>query len=245
MMSPIARAHDATRRHDRDRRRWRGRQWRRRAWRRRRGGRRGRRRRRWRRRWRGWKRGAALAHRRVDASICHGGEGHASVRVVEDVPTRVVASVRPCAVADDAELPTLQSGRGAALILGERSVWSRVPEQLEAVPKDGATFVVDPKAQSHTGVVCDSVFPGQLGPSAGRATCPPCVANTVGDASPLVLGQVGAYNHSSECRGACTAGAAKCTEGERVTCSCLHAVRASRQACHGVLRRALGVDEAQ
>ena len=223
---------------------------RRRRGRRRRGGRRGRRRRRWRRRWRGWKRGAALAHRRVVASICHGGEGHASVRVVEErgagsVPTRVVASVRPCAVADDAELPTLQSGRGAALILGERSVWSRVPEQLEAVPKDGATFVVDPKAQPHTGVVCDSVLTGQLGPSAGRAAGPPCVANTVGDASPLVLGQVGAYNHSSECRGACTAGAAKCTEGERVTCSCLHAVRASRQACRGVLRRALGVDEAQ
>eukprot|EP00964_Phaeocystis_antarctica_P084955 scaffold53598_cov85-Phaeocystis_antarctica.AAC.1 len=91
----------------------------------------------------------------------------------------------------------------------------------------------------------DSVLSRQLGPSAGHAVGPPAVAAAVGGAAPPVLGHVGAYNHSTECRAVCAAGTAKCTEGEHVVRSRLHAVRASRQARLGEQRPALGVDEAQ
>eukprot|EP00964_Phaeocystis_antarctica_P041178 scaffold23544_cov60-Phaeocystis_antarctica.AAC.3 len=92
----------------------------------------------------------------------------------------------------------------------------------------------------------DSVLPRQLGPSAGRAVGPPVVATRVSDAAPLVLGQVGAHKHSpAHCRALCATGTAKCTEGECVARSRLHAVTASRQARLGELRRALGADEAQ
>eukprot|EP00964_Phaeocystis_antarctica_P034490 scaffold19632_cov53-Phaeocystis_antarctica.AAC.1 len=57
----------------------------------------------------------------------------------------------------------------------------------------------------------DSVLPRQLGPSAGRAVGPPAVAAAVFGAGPPVLGQVGAYKHSTECRAVCTT---KCTEGK-------------------------------
>ena len=92
----------------------------------------------------------------------------------------------------------------------------------------------------------DSVLSRQLGPSAGRAVGPPAVAVAVFGAVPPVLGQVGAYKHSTaDCRAVCAAGTTKCTEGEDITRSRLHAVRASRQARRGELRRALGVYEAQ
>eukprot|EP00964_Phaeocystis_antarctica_P136641 scaffold101092_cov47-Phaeocystis_antarctica.AAC.1 len=139
----------------------------------------------------------------------------------------------------------MQSGRGAALLLGELFVCPRVPEQLKAVPKNGAAPVVDAKAHPHAGGRFDSVLTRQLGPSAGRAVGPPVVAAAVFDAPPPVLGQVGAYNHSTECRAVCAAGTAECTEAEHIVRSRLHAVTASRQARLGELRRALGVDEAQ
>eukprot|EP00964_Phaeocystis_antarctica_P119553 scaffold83279_cov69-Phaeocystis_antarctica.AAC.1 len=106
----------------------------------------------------------------------------------------------------------------------------------------------------------DSVRSRQLGPSAGRAVGPPAVAAAVGGAPPPVLGQVGAYKHSTECRAVCAAmeahwcnstsglpyaSTAECTEGEHIARSRLHAVTASRQARLGKQRRALGVDEAQ
>eukprot|EP00964_Phaeocystis_antarctica_P020678 scaffold11441_cov68-Phaeocystis_antarctica.AAC.1 len=143
----------------------------------------------------------------------------------------------------------MQSGRGAALLLGELFVCPWVPEKLKAVKKNGGAMgvalVVDAKAHPHAGALRDSVLPRQLGPSAGRAVGPPAVAAAVFGATPPVLGQVGAYNHSTECRAVCAAGTAKCTEGECVAHSRLHAVRASRQACLGEQRRVLGVDEAQ
>eukprot|EP00964_Phaeocystis_antarctica_P112021 scaffold76248_cov45-Phaeocystis_antarctica.AAC.1 len=124
----------------------------------------------------------------------------------------------------------MQSGRGAALLLGELLVRPWVPEQLKAVKKNGAAVVVDAKAHPHAGAVRDSVLPRQLSPSAGRAVGPPAVAAAVSCAGPPVLGQVGAYKHSTECRAVCATGTAKCPEGECVTRSRLHAVRASRQA---------------
>eukprot|EP00964_Phaeocystis_antarctica_P074274 scaffold45634_cov71-Phaeocystis_antarctica.AAC.1 len=139
----------------------------------------------------------------------------------------------------------MQSGRGAALLLGELFVCPWVPEQLKAVIKNGAARVVDAKAHPHTGALFDSVLSRQLGPSAGRAVGPPVVAAAVGGADPPVSGQVGAYNNSTECRAVCAAGTAKCTEGERVARSRLHAVRASRQARLSKLRLLPDIDEAQ
>eukprot|EP00964_Phaeocystis_antarctica_P101721 scaffold67212_cov63-Phaeocystis_antarctica.AAC.1 len=140
----------------------------------------------------------------------------------------------------------MQSGRGAALLLGELFVCPRVPEQLKAVKKNGAALVVDAKAHPHASAMPDSVLPRQLSPSAGRAVGPPVVAAAVFDAAPPVLGQVGAHKHSTaDCRAVCAAGTAKCTEAEHIVRSRLHAVTASRQARLGELRRALGADEAQ
>eukprot|EP00964_Phaeocystis_antarctica_P045661 scaffold26294_cov60-Phaeocystis_antarctica.AAC.3 len=164
-----------------------------------------------------------------------GGDGNAvlplhtaSVRVVEergagDVLRRVVAPLRPVAAVDNADRPA-----------------------LKAVKKNGATLVVDAKAHPHAGGLRDSVLPRQLSPSAGLAVGPPVVAAGVFGAAPPVLGQVGAHKHSTaDGRALCAAGTAKCTEGESVARSRLHAIRASRQARLGELRRALGVDEAQ
>eukprot|EP00964_Phaeocystis_antarctica_P144429 scaffold110223_cov52-Phaeocystis_antarctica.AAC.2 len=108
----------------------------------------------------------------------------------------------------------MQSGRGEALLLGELFVCPWVPEQLKAVKKNAAAaLVVDAKAHPHAGAMRDSVLSRQLGPSAGRAVGPHAVAAAVGGVGPPVLGQVGAYNHSTAaCRAACAAGAAKCTE---------------------------------
>eukprot|EP00964_Phaeocystis_antarctica_P025139 scaffold14100_cov55-Phaeocystis_antarctica.AAC.2 len=139
----------------------------------------------------------------------------------------------------------MQSGRGAALLLGELLICPWIPEQLKAVPKNGAAVVVDAKAHPHTGALRDSVLPRQLSPSAGRAVGPPAVAAGVFGAVPPVLGQVGAYKHSTECRALCAAGTAKCTEGEHVARSRLHAVRTSRQARLGELLLVPDVDEAQ
>ena len=175
------------------------------------------------------------------------------MRVVEergagDVLWGVVAPRRPVADADNAERRAMQSGRGAALLLGELFVCPWVPEKLKAVKKNGgamgAALVVDAKAHPHAGALRDSVLPRQLGPTAGRAVGPPAVAGAVFGAGPPVLGQVGAYKHSTECRAVCATGTAKCTEGEHIVRSRLHAVKASRQARRGGQRRALGVDEA-
>eukprot|EP00964_Phaeocystis_antarctica_P053466 scaffold31381_cov54-Phaeocystis_antarctica.AAC.2 len=139
----------------------------------------------------------------------------------------------------------MQSGRGAAFLLGELFVCPWVSEKLKAVKNNGAALVVDAKAHPHAGALRDSVLPRQLGPSARSAVGPPVVAAAVSGAAPPVLGQVGAYNHSTECRAVCAAGTAECTEGEHIARRCLHAVTASRQARLGKQRRALGVDEAQ
>ena len=106
----------------------------------------------------------------------------------------------------------MQSGRGAALLLGELFVCPWIPEQLKAVPKNGAALVVDANAHPHAGAMRDSVLPRQLGPSGGRAV-PPAIANAVVDVGPPVLRQVGAYNHSTECCAVCATGTAKCTKG--------------------------------
>ena len=156
-----------------------------------------------------------------------------------------MAPRRPVAAADNAECRAMQSGRGAALRLGELLVCPWVPEQLKAVPKNGAAFVVDAQAQPHAGAMRDSVLSRHLGPRAGRAVGPPVVANAVGDAGWTSIGQVGACNHSTECRAACAAGTAKCTVGEHIVRSRLHAVRPSSQASLSEQRRALGVDEFQ
>eukprot|EP00964_Phaeocystis_antarctica_P072788 scaffold44586_cov48-Phaeocystis_antarctica.AAC.2 len=108
----------------------------------------------------------------VVASVRREGKGHASVRVVEecgagDVLLRVVAPLRPVTAADNADLPALQSGRGAALLLGELFVCPWVPEKLKAVIKNGAAVVVDAKTHPHAGAMRDSVLSRQLGPSAG------------------------------------------------------------------------------
>eukprot|EP00964_Phaeocystis_antarctica_P068384 scaffold41428_cov63-Phaeocystis_antarctica.AAC.2 len=91
----------------------------------------------------------------------------------------------------------MQSSRGAALLLGELFICPWVPEQLKAVKKNAAAVVVDAKAHPHAGAVRDSVLPRQLGPSVGRAVGPPVVAAAVGGAAPPVLGQIGAYKHST------------------------------------------------
>eukprot|EP00964_Phaeocystis_antarctica_P060738 scaffold36220_cov56-Phaeocystis_antarctica.AAC.2 len=156
-----------------------------------------------------------------------------------------MAPLRPVAAVDNADRPAMQSGRGAALLLGELFVCLRVPEQLQAVKNNGAALVVDAKAHPHAGGLPDSVLPRQLSPSAGRAVGPPVVAAAVFGAAPPVLGQVGAHKHSTaDCRALCATGTAKCPEGECVARSRLHVVRARRQARLGELRRALGVDEA-
>eukprot|EP00964_Phaeocystis_antarctica_P008910 scaffold4828_cov71-Phaeocystis_antarctica.AAC.1 len=110
----------------------------------------------------------------------------------------------------------MQSGRGAALLLGEPLVRPWVPEQLKAVKENGAALIVDAKAHPHAGAM--------------RDICPPAVAAAVFGAVPPILGQVGAYKYSTECRALCAADTTKCTEGEHIVRSRLHAVRASRQA---------------
>ena len=139
----------------------------------------------------------------------------------------------------------MQGGRAAALLLGELFICPWVPKQLKAVKKNGAqSFVVDAKAQPRA-LLLDSVLSRQLGPRAGRAVGPPTRAAAVRAARPPVFGQVGACNQSSGCHAACAAGTAKCTVGEHIVRSRLHAVWAGRQACLSELMRALGVDEAQ
>ena len=71
-----------------------------------------------------------------------------------------MAPLRPIAAANNAEHPvTHETGRGAALLLGELFVYPRVPEQLKAVKQNGATLVVDAEAHPHANVlVCDSVL---------------------------------------------------------------------------------------
>eukprot|EP00964_Phaeocystis_antarctica_P146230 scaffold112427_cov101-Phaeocystis_antarctica.AAC.1 len=83
----------------------------------------------------------------------------------------------------------MQSGRGAALLLGELFVRLWVPEQLKAVKENGAALVVDAKAHPHAGAMRESVLSRQLGPSAGHAVGPPAVAAAVGGAAPPFLGQ--------------------------------------------------------
>eukprot|EP00964_Phaeocystis_antarctica_P107655 scaffold72334_cov46-Phaeocystis_antarctica.AAC.2 len=139
----------------------------------------------------------------------------------------------------------MQSSRGAALCLGELFICPRVPEQLKAVKKNGTALVIDAKAHPHAGAMRDNVLPRQLGPSAGRAVGPPAVATGVFGTVPPLIGQVGAYKHSTECRAVCAAmeahwcnstsglpyaGTAECTEGECVARCRLHAVPATRQA---------------
>ena len=52
----------------------------------------------------------------------------------------------------------MQSGRGAALLLGELFVCPWVPEKLKAVKKNGAALVVDAKAHPYAGALFDSVL---------------------------------------------------------------------------------------
>ena len=57
----------------------------------------------------------------------------------------------------------MQSGRGAALLLGELFVCPWVPEQLKAVKKNGvvavvAALIVDAKAHPHAGAMRDCVL---------------------------------------------------------------------------------------
>ena len=88
----------------------------------------------------------------------------------------------------------MQSGCDAALFLGELFIYSWVPEQLEAVPKDCAVPIIDAKAHPHAGAMRDSVPSRQLDPSARTAVGPPlAAAAAVDDIGPPVLGQVGTY----------------------------------------------------